>query len=389
MDPTIVPQEFYAQILPSPKLPVLKLIQFHLPLLLPSRTFPATNDFFDTQPPNTSDIAKIQALPSPPQSVVDALKKNLLHTISAGNRSITPAHSISSGTYPLWIITYWDSVFDVRLAQGAWVRAEQNLHELSRKWAAKGKKESANLVEQVFDSLAVLQWGQDLCGFSSNGTDNLEILTAYTSNTWLKGEHAGQMLDLLKTKVQLDRHSTTEIASTWFCEKIKLAYEAPETYTTNSSFRLYHHIGDGLETGRQDQCGFLVNLNWNHWVAVVLDFWTRKIWYGDSLGEQMPETVKKVLEWWTYFHSGEQFTHQQLPVTIQKDSFSCCLLAWDALVVFFSDGKEQLLDAGNVAEGRLNALLKVICRHALAEVMWAYICWNIYTNLGHTSSVRR
>jgi hypothetical protein len=131
MDPTIVPQEFYAQILPSPKLPVLKLIQFHLPLLLPSRTFPATNDFFDTQPPNTSDIAKIQALPSPPQSVVDALKKNLLHAISARNRSIMPAHSISSGTYPLWIITYWDSVFDVRLAQGAWVRAEQNLHELS------------------------------------------------------------------------------------------------------------------------------------------------------------------------------------------------------------------------------------------------------------------
>jgi hypothetical protein len=103
----------------------------------------------------------------------------------------------------------------------------------------------------------------------------------------------------------------------------------------------------------------------------------------------MPETVKKVLEWWTYFHSGEQFTHQRLPVTIQKDSFSCCLLAWDALVVFFSDGKEQLLDAGNVAEGRLNVLLKVIHRHALAEVTWAYICWNIYTNLGHTSSVRR
>jgi hypothetical protein len=97
---------------------------------------------------------------------------------------------------------------------------------------------------------AVLQWGRDLRGFSSNGTDNLSILTAYTSNTWLKGEHAGQMLDLLKTKLRLERQSAVEIVSTWFYEKIKLGYEAPESYVTDASFRLYHHIGECLETGR-------------------------------------------------------------------------------------------------------------------------------------------
>ncbi|KAF8805769.1 hypothetical protein BYT27DRAFT_7103724, partial [Phlegmacium glaucopus] len=144
---------------------------------------------------------------------------------------------------------------------------------------------------------------------------------------------------------------TVEIGSTWFYEKIKLAYKAPEHYTTDGSFRLYHHIGNGLERGRRDQFGFLVNLNWNHWVAVVLDFWMGEIWYGDSLEQQIPETVKKVLEWWTYFHRGKQFTHQSLPVIIQKDSFSCCLLAWNVSTVFFSNGKEKLLNAGNVVEG--------------------------------------
>lgn len=360
------------QIIPSPKLTILKLLQFHLPLLLPSWDFPGTDSFFNTHPPNTTDITKIQALPSPPQSVVNALKKDLFRAISAGSQSIKPIHTISSGTYPLWIITYWDSVVEVRLVQGAWVRAEKNLRELSRKWAAKGKKESADVVDQVFNALGVLQWGHDLRGFSANGTDNLETLTAYTSNTWLKGEHAGQMLDLLKTKVQLEYQSAVEIASTWFYEKIKQAYEAPETYTTNASFRFYHHIGDGLETGRRDQCGFLVNLNRNHWVAVVLDFRMREIWYGDSLRQRMPETVRKVLEWWTYFHSGKQFAHQSLPITAQKDSFSCGLLAWDALAVFFSGGKETLLDPGNVAEARLNVLLKVVRRHTQAEVMVTY-----------------
>ena len=86
----------------------------------------------------------------------------------------------------------------------------------------------------------------------------------------------------------------------------------------------------------------------------------------------MPETVKKVLEWWMYFHSGERFTHQLLLVTTQKDSFSCCLLAWDVLAVFFSGGKEMLLDAENVAEARLKVLLKVIQRHTQAEVRITY-----------------
>jgi hypothetical protein len=104
-------------------------------------------------------------------------------------------------------------------------------------------------------------------------------------------------------------------------------------------------------------------------VEVVLDFQKREIWYGDSLRQQMPEIMKEVLEWWTYFHCGKQFTHQSLPVTTQKDSFSCCLLAGDALAVFFSGGKESLLDAGNVAEGRLNILLKVVQWHIQVEVM--------------------
>ena len=203
----------------------------------------------------------IQALPSPPHSVIDALKKDLLYAISTGSHSIKPIHINSSGTYPLWIITHWDNTFEVWLAQGAWVRAEKNLRELSQKWAAKGKKESANIVDQIFNVLGVLQWGHDLHGFCSNGTENIEALTVYTSNTWLKGEHTAQMLDLLKTKVQIKCQSTVEIVSTWFYEKIKLVYKKPEAYTTNVSFRLYHHIGDGLETGRHDQCSFLVNLN--------------------------------------------------------------------------------------------------------------------------------
>jgi hypothetical protein len=159
MDMAVIPPELSTQILPTPNLTVLELIQFHLPLLSPPRDFPTTHGFFDTQPPNTTSVADIQTLPSPPRAVVDALKKDLLQAVSSGKLSIKPVHTISDGTYPLWILTYWDMALDVRLVQGAWARAEQNLRKLSQMWAAKGKKESTRVVDQVLNAFAVLQWG--------------------------------------------------------------------------------------------------------------------------------------------------------------------------------------------------------------------------------------
>ena len=157
MDLSVIPEDIYAQIMTSPELSVLKLIQFPLPLLLLSRDLPtilpATNSFFDNQPPNITDITDIQALPSPPRSIINALKKYLPHAIGAGSQSIKPIHTISSGTYPLWIVMYWDNMFKVWQAQGAWTRAVHNLHKLSRKWVAKGKRESAQVVDQVFNAL--------------------------------------------------------------------------------------------------------------------------------------------------------------------------------------------------------------------------------------------
>ena len=188
MDLRAIPLELYTKILPNLNLTVLELLQFHLPLLLPFRdlNFPTTDSFFDTQPPNTTDVADIQELPSPLQAVIDALKKDILQAISSGKHSIKPIHTISKSsnkTYPLWILTYWDMAFNVRLVQRAWARAEQNLHELSRKWAAKGKTESTCIIDQVFNTFTILQWEHDLQGFSTNGTsDNLDMLTAYTSN---------------------------------------------------------------------------------------------------------------------------------------------------------------------------------------------------------------
>ena len=86
-----------------------------------------------------------------------------------------------------------------------------------------------------------------------------------------------------------------------------------------------------LATGVYDVFATIVNLNNNHWVSIVVDFKASKILYGDSMGGAIDENVEEILTWWTYHHTGVTFTKIYLPITRQRDGFSCGLLAWNAL----------------------------------------------------------
>jgi len=152
------------------------------------------------------------------------------------------------------------------------------------------------------------------------------------------------------------------VEGTWFFDKIKEGEKNPDEYGTHKSFRWPHQQGHALITGIREQIGFLINLNRNHWVAVVLDFTSSTIWYGDSLAleNKIPNDISCVLDWWTHFHSGHIFEHKPLPISMQRDGHSCSLLLWNALVVFFSAGKHTLLDAGKAADGRLEVFLRIV-----------------------------
>ena len=69
-------------------------------------------------------------------------------------------------------------------------------------WKEKGKSHAAKIVDEIFHALGTLSWVKELHGFSPNSTDSLKNLTVYTSTNWLNGEHANQMLDLLKIDVE-------------------------------------------------------------------------------------------------------------------------------------------------------------------------------------------
>ena len=113
--------------------------------------------------------------------------------------------------------------------------------------------------------------------------------------------------------------------------------------------------------GISDQIAFLVNLDRNHWVSVIIDFQNHEILYGNSLGNAMSASTQNILTWWTQFHSNMNFTISKLLITIQEDNFSCRLLAWNSLAAYLTGAK--LRPVNEVVEGRLRVMLDILHEH--------------------------
>lgn len=66
-------------------------------------------------------------------------------------------------------------------------------------------------------------------------------------------------------------------------------------------------------------------------MGIVVDVATSTIRYGDSLGGTGMVEIVDAVVWWLQFHMKMTFKHDVLPITQQVDSFSCGVLALNAV----------------------------------------------------------
>ena len=196
-------QAVEAQILPSPNLSILELLQYDLPIQHPTFLPSQIADFFDTNSPSETDPNIIQKIPTPSKEVILSLRKRLM-TAKSSDMSIKCIHSVATAgtTYPLWIVAYWEKVPSVREIRDSWRKGEVYLRDCFQRWRKNKNTEGVNVVNQIFDVLTIVQWSDKLCGFSTNAAEDLDSLTYYASCKWLTGDHANQMLDLLRKTLQ-------------------------------------------------------------------------------------------------------------------------------------------------------------------------------------------
>ena len=88
-----------------------------------------------------------------------------------------------------------------------------------------------------------------------------------------------------------------------------------------------------------------------------------QILYGDSLGGTITEEIETVLNWWVHYHTSQQFTTNWLPITRQRDGYSCGMMAWNAVATEVLPKNYMLMKSDSVADERLKMFLHVSERH--------------------------
>jgi Ulp1 protease family, C-terminal catalytic domain len=363
MEPTStkVPAEIWAKIIPSRNLSVSDLQNFPLPELAISKSLalpqPLQN-ILSRLPPNITDVEEIILLPTPSE----ALLKSLLKCPEIRqSQSFICEHLWHGGTQlriPLWTIGYWLEVLRIHPIKLLWASAQRNLDFIQKELLADN---SMDLIKQVSSVLSKLSWKDNIKGFPAQIPP--EHLTSYLTQEWLSDEHENQMLHLLQKELAL-RHpkSNTNITTTYFFQILSELYRAG-TYDALEGASWIRRKSQDFATGVYDVFATIVNINSNHWVPIVVDFKASKILYGNSIGGVIDEGIEEILTWWTYHHTGVTFTKTYLPITRQRDGFSCGLLAWNALATYLLPDIHSLFNALDMAKERLKIFLQVIEQH--------------------------
>ncbi|KAG6876512.1 hypothetical protein C0992_012646 [Termitomyces sp. T32_za158] len=150
---------------------------------------------------------------------------------------------------------------------------------------------------------------------------------------------------------------------------LNFVYRNPEQYK-GKAYNWLRNIAENLVTGISDRLGCVMNKDGTHWTAFVLDFWNKQIMYGDSQQNPIANEALRCIEWWINQHTNDSFTVIDLPISRQFDSYSCGILAENALAHELLGVEQTLIDPSpiSMALRRAEVLLEIIQRHQIESV---------------------
>jgi hypothetical protein len=129
------------------------------------------------------------------------------------------------------------------------------------------------------------------------------------------------------------------------------------------STRHLWNVREKLANGIRTTIVGIVNVDDNHWVAVVVNAARATIRYSDSL-EGDGAKVKAAVGWWVNAHIPHRFSYKNLPITRQQDGHSCLLFAANGIGHFILPAQIPLLqaDAAATSAERISMFMRVTQR---------------------------
>ncbi|KAF8495278.1 hypothetical protein F5888DRAFT_1616082 [Russula emetica] len=216
-----------------------------------------------------------------------------------------------------------------------------------------------------------IPWAGDVHGFTE--AEPTIKLACYLSRNWLATTHGTHQLDLLRWNLArsgMNPNSLCEVVNLSFFQKMVQIYHTRDTtpYSAAAGARHLWNVGEELANGIRTMVIGIVNINDNHWIAVVIDATWSTIRYGDSLGGKNVE-VKAAIAWWIGTHMSRKFLEEDLPITRQQDNHSCLIFAINAAGHFILPEQMPLLRPEDAAKERISMFMQV-AQHDLKLVSY-------------------
>lgn len=365
----VIPTEIRQSLLPNPKCSISEILMFVMPLQLRMAvTTTNISHFVSGQLPTFTDkIGILKTWPIPSHNLLHNIQKKAIemHARSICYPHLPVSHPARQLYFPLWVLTYWKETSLLRMhVIGPWSRAELWLTKQRTTTASYRAPDMRRLCEDAQAMFLSIPWAGDVHGFTE--AEPITKLACYLSEEWLATTHGNHQLDLLRWNIArsgIDPQSLCEVVNLNFFNKMVQIYRTRDAapYNATTGARHLWSVGEELANGIRTTVVGIVNVNGNHWVAVVVDATWATIRYGDSLEGDNAE-VKAAVAWWVNAHMPHKFSHENLPITRQRDSHSCLIFAANAAGHFILPTQMPLLQAQAAAKERISMFIRVAQR---------------------------
>lgn len=358
-----IPEDAKEVLLPSPHLNVVDLTHFILPKLNAACSLTKMDDatLFSkvaSLVQGGQGITVFFSIDLPPSEEIMALQGRAENMSRQGYQSL--AYPLKGGVLrlPFWIFSYWRKVHEATEAKRKWIPAIE--------WLRSKKLHS------MITFLATVPWDYKL---PKDIFADITDLTSLCSEQWLSSSHAN-MMAAVGNKSLVDHQVSNKIAaSTEFVQKLIQTYRFKRDTYLDDSKNFIHRLSNMLKEDTIQTVGMAVavrlrsgtvelptdNQPSNHWVSVVVERDTFTIHYGDSLGREPPDELLKIMEWWLGTIFNQAFVIEKLQSTVQRDGFSCLVMAMNGVMHKLLPQGHSLIPVGEPPViGRMDLLKSIV-----------------------------
>ncbi|KAF8158684.1 hypothetical protein K438DRAFT_1777023 [Mycena galopus ATCC 62051] len=141
----------------------------------------------------------------------------------------------------------------------------------------------------------------------------------------------------------------------WLCPGISIS--------EGSTNHKLGELGENIANGRAEQLATVANVGGDHWIALIVNFASKAVYYFDSLKQPIDSELREAYDWWILQHHGTEFGWVTLPCLRQLDGHNCGLFAANRVAYYIDQDAYPLLDPQGCNDERLNTLAKFLDQH--------------------------